>query len=302
MSLVTRSTYRPNVRLGNWFEDICLEEEKIQNFIKLRESGELMVEKTRRLFENFHKEITLEAPKETIRFGGIVQLMPVHMRICNAPKSAQSHLALSVTINERVVRRSQKINDECDLTIAPSVKPCVRNSFRIVTCEDTKDQTDDTLREDELLKYGQPFRLECIQSNSEEESLLLYTTQKSWDLTSMIRSTHESRKFGEINLPLGLCLKKNCGPGKPIPMGYTNWICKHVDPHKRFETEGTPLPSNEPLVITHMATNRNLAAENIMIHTLFGPEFLVSVQNYKNIYNRETWQNIWMISNGHQLK
>lgn len=60
--------------------------------------------------------------------------------------------------------------------------------------------------------------------------------------------------------------------------------------------------SNEPLVITHVATNRNLAAENVVIQTLFGPEFLVSVQNYKNIYKRETWQNIWMISNGHQFK
>lgn len=29
--------------------------------------------------------------------------------------------------------------------------------------------------------------------------------------------------------------------------------------------------SNKPLVITHAATNRNLAAENVVIQTLFGP-------------------------------
>jgi len=54
------------------------------------------------------------------------------------------------------------------------------------------------------------------------------------------------------------------------------------------------------LVIVHGTTNRNLAAENVLIQTLFGPEFLVSVQNYRNIYKHEIWKNVWMISNGHQ--
>lgn len=53
------------------------------------------------------------------------------------------------------------------------------------------------------------------------------------------------------------------------------------------------------MVIVHAATNRSLAAENIVIQTLFGPEFLVSVQNYRNVFKREIWKNVWMISNGH---
>ncbi|XP_013117810.2 cilia- and flagella-associated protein 161 [Stomoxys calcitrans] len=301
MSLVTRSTYRPVVRLGNWYEDICLEEEKLQTFLSLRERGELMVEKTRRLYENFHKEIQLSTPRDTISFGDIVQLLPVHMQICNNSRNAKNSPALSVSINERVVRRSQQMNEECDLTLAPSVRPCIRNSFRIVSIAGDGWEDNSALRipKEELLKYGQPFRLQCLGGG---EPLLLYSSQKSWDLTSPIHSNYESRKFGEINLTLGLCAKKNCGPGKFVPLAYTHWYCQHLDPHKRFETEGNPLPSNQPLVITHMATNRNLAAENLKIHTLFGTEFVVCVQNYKNIFKRETWQNIWMISNGHQIK
>ncbi|KAI9582921.1 cilia- and flagella-associated protein 161 [Glossina fuscipes] len=284
--------YRPVVRIGNWFEDICLETDKIVQFKLSRDRGELLVEKTRHLFDNFHKEINLEAPKENIRFGAVVQLMPVDLHVCEY-SSSDIHPALSVIINERVVRHSQKINDECELTIAPSVKPCVRNSFRIVS-GDEKD------RENELLKYGQQFRLECVET--EDDPLMLFSAPKSSGLSTMIHTTFDSRKFGEVNLPLGLCYKRNCGPGKEIPMAFTNWYCQHIDPHKRFETDGTPLPSNKPLVITHLATNRNLAAENVVIQTLFGPEFLVSVQNYKNVYKRETWKNIWMISNGHQFK
>ncbi|XP_061398839.1 cilia- and flagella-associated protein 161-like [Musca vetustissima] len=153
-----------------------------------------------------------------------------------------------------------------------------------------------------VLKYGQPFRLQCVDDPTGKDPLMLYTAPKSWDLTSIIPNSFDTRKYGEINLTLGLCSRKNCGPGKQIPAAYTHWYCQHIDPHKRFETEGTPLPSNEPLVITHMATNRNLAAENTVIQTLFGPEFLVSVQNYRNIFKRETWQNLWIISNGHQCK
>lgn len=167
-------------------------------FRSLRDRGQLLVEKTRRLFDNFHKEIELEAPKENIRFGAIVQLMPLRMHICEET-SNDVHPALSVIINERVVRHSQKINDECELTIAPSVKPCVRNSFRIIS-GDEKDRTN------ELLKYGQPFRLECVET--QDEPLLLFSTPKSADLSTIIHTTFESRKFGEINLPLGLCLKK----------------------------------------------------------------------------------------------
>lgn len=139
----------------------------------------------------------MEAPKENVRFGAVVQLMPVDLRICEYT-SSDVHPALSVIINERVVRHSQNINDECELTIAPSIKPCVRNSFRIVS-------GDDTNRENELLKYGQQFRLECV--GSEDDSLLLYSAPKLSNLSTMIRTTFDSHKFGEINLALGLCYK-----------------------------------------------------------------------------------------------
>ncbi|KAM7342773.1 cilia- and flagella-associated protein 161 [Cochliomyia hominivorax] len=292
MSLVSFPRYQPVVRLGNWFEDLCLEQDKINIFKNLRDTGELLVEKSRRLYDYLHKEIILEAPKENIRFGAIVQLMPCNFNICEY-ETTDVHPALSIVVNEHVVRHSQRLNEECELTIAPSVKTCVRNSFRIIS-SDAKERTN------ELLKYGQQFRLECVENDG--DSLLLYSVQKSPDLNSMITSTFSSRKHGELNLKLGLCWKRNCGPGKLIPSAYTNWFCQHLDPMQRFESYGTPLPSNMPLVITHAATNRNLAAENVVIQTLFGPEFLVSVQNYKNIFKRETWKNIWMISNGHQFK
>ncbi|EDW72030.1 uncharacterized protein Dwil_GK10655 [Drosophila willistoni] len=281
--------FRPVVRIGNWFEDHCLEQEKIKHFKKMRDKGELLVEKARTLFDNFHKEIVLAAPKETVIFGAVVQLMPIHLDIENMDTSDLKP-ALSVLINERVVRSSQSINDDCELSVAPSGRPCVRNSFRIIS-------GDDTDRTGEHIKFGQRFRLECLET--ENDPIWLYSAPKQCNLFQSISTTFNSHKHGELNLPLGLVHRSKCGCPGDVPKAYTNWFCINRDPLKRFETDGMPLPSNAPLVIVHAATNKNLAAENVAIQTLFGPEFLVSVQNYRNVFKREIWKNVWMISNGH---
>ncbi|XP_037713441.1 cilia- and flagella-associated protein 161 [Drosophila subpulchrella] len=283
--------FQPSVRIGNWVEENCLEEDKIVNFKKQRDRGELLVEKARTLYDNFHKEVVLAAPKQTIIFGAIVQLMPIYMNISDMDTS-DLNAALSVVINEKVVRKSQSINEDCELTVAPSKRPCVRNSFKIVS-GDGRDRTG------ENIKYGQRFQLQCMAS--EQDPIVLYSGPKRCNLQQGVNATYLSHKNGELNLNLGLVhrTKINC-PDNDIPLAYTNWFCRHVDPKQRFESEGEDIPSNTPLVIVHGTTNRNLAAENVLIQTLFGPEFLVSVQNYRNIYKHEIWKNVWMISNGHQ--
>lgn len=260
------------------------------SFRKMRDRGELLVEKARTLFDNFQKEVQLAAPKHDITIGATIQLMPIYMNIQDMDTS-ELQPALSVVINEYAIRFCQTINEDCELTVAPSERPCVRNSFRIVS-------GDDQDRSGEKLKYGQRFRLECIAPS--DDPILLYSAPKRNNLSQAINTTFNSSKYGEINLPLGLVHRsKVLCPDGDIPSAFTNWFCMHVDPCKRFESEGETVPSNAPLVIVHSATNRNLAAENVVTQTLFGPEFLVSVQNYRNVFKREIWKNVWMISNGH---
>ncbi|KAH8337979.1 hypothetical protein KR067_012634 [Drosophila pandora] len=283
--------YQPSVRIGNWVEENCLEEDKLVNFKSRRDRGELLVEKARTLYDNFHKEIVLAAPKENVLFGAVVQLMPIVMNIMDLD-SDDLNAALSVVINEKEVRHTQTISEDCELSVAPSRRPCARNSFRIVSGDD-HDRTGETI------KYGQKFRMQCMASES--DPIMVYSGPKRCDLQQGVNATYLSRKHGEENLNLGLVNLSKCScPDSEVPIAYTNWFCRHVDPKKRFESEGEDIPSNSPLVIVHSTTNRNLAAENVLIQTLFGPEFLVSVQNYRNIFKHEIWKNVWMISNGHQ--
>ncbi|KAH8309061.1 hypothetical protein KR059_005517 [Drosophila kikkawai] len=282
--------FQPSVRIGNWLEDTCLEEDKIVNFKIQHDKGELLVVKARKLFDNFLKPIVLAAPKQNIIFGDVVQLMPFTMGI-EGLNSSDFNPALSLVLNEKLVYRSQTINEDCELSVAASGHPCVRNSFRIVSGDD-RDRTGQNI------KYGQRFQLQCM--SDEEDPIVLYSGPKRCNLQQGINASYMSHNHGELNLNLGLVQRSKCScPNTDVPMAYTNWFCIHVNPKLRFESEGEDIPSNSPLVIVHATTNRNLAAENVMVPTLFGTEFLVSVQNYRNIFKYETWKNVWIISNGH---
>jgi len=153
-----------------------------------------LVEKARTLFDNFQKEVQLAAPKHDIMIGAVIQLMPIYMNILDMDTS-ELHPALSVVINEHAIRSSQTINENCELTVAPSERPCVRNSFRIVS-GDEQDRTG------ERLKYGQRFRLECVESP--DDPILLYSAPKLSNLSQSITTSFNSQKHGEVNLPLGL--------------------------------------------------------------------------------------------------
>ncbi|XP_055906882.1 cilia- and flagella-associated protein 161 isoform X2 [Eupeodes corollae] len=271
--------YGRNVRIGNWYEDFSLEEDEIKTFLRKRHKSELLIQKTRLLFVNFHAKVDIDSSPNHIRFGAVVQLLSC-MKSCPDNSDPNFPSALSVIINEQVVRKSRlKINDLCELTVAPSVQPCVRNTFKIMSA-DNRD------RNGEPLRFGEHFIIQCV--DAEEQPLLLLSMQKSANLTYMAQTTFESCKRGEINLSVALCLKKNIGPGKDIPYAYSKWRCYHSDPNKRFETEGQPVPKNCPLIITHLATNRNLSTENILI------------QNYIDFSRRLSPKNLWIISIGNK--
>ena len=42
-------TYNPSVRVGNWNEDLCLEEDLLKDFLEKKESGELLIYKSNNL-------------------------------------------------------------------------------------------------------------------------------------------------------------------------------------------------------------------------------------------------------------
>eukprot|EP00063_Salmo_salar_P051087 XP_014025922.1 PREDICTED: uncharacterized protein C15orf26 homolog isoform X2 [Salmo salar] len=60
-------TYRPNVRVGNWREDVTLEEDTLKDFLERKERGELMVQKTGFLKQNILKQLYLTSDHKTFQ-------------------------------------------------------------------------------------------------------------------------------------------------------------------------------------------------------------------------------------------
>merc|ERR1712136_367242 len=69
-------TYNPSVRVGNWNEDICLEEDLLKDFLGKKERGELLIQKTNNLLSTILKEVSLSVSTDGfIHFGDTCMLV-----------------------------------------------------------------------------------------------------------------------------------------------------------------------------------------------------------------------------------
>ena len=53
-------TYNPSVRVGNWIEDLCLEEDLLKDFLSKKDNGELMIQKTHNFLNTVLKKVLQE--------------------------------------------------------------------------------------------------------------------------------------------------------------------------------------------------------------------------------------------------
>lgn len=150
-------------------------------------------------------------------------------------------LALSVVVNDQKINECQYINEDCDISIAPSYKACIRNSFKICSADAQN-------RERQFLKYGQDFYLECLETDG--LPLILYSSPKNVG-TLDGGSNYTFKTHGEVHQTLGLTKRfHNCFEFAemkvPESPSYCRWKCLHIQPNIRPETEGDSVP-----VISH---------------------------------------------------
>ncbi|XP_019912238.2 cilia- and flagella-associated protein 161 isoform X4 [Esox lucius] len=60
-------TYRPNVRVGNWREDVTLEEDSLKDFLERKERGELTVQKNVFIKQSILEQVHLSASQGVIQ-------------------------------------------------------------------------------------------------------------------------------------------------------------------------------------------------------------------------------------------
>ncbi|XP_061451690.1 cilia- and flagella-associated protein 161 [Rhineura floridana] len=266
--------YSPGVLIGNWNEDVCLEEELLKDFLYKRERGELLIQRSKKLKENLLKKEQLSISKDGfIHFGDTVLLVSLENSRSPAEKEhgVTGNLSLAVNPSDMLVHTATELTAPCGLSAVKSVAPIGRNAFRIISTEGQS--------MGETVRFGQNFGLG--------------TTGGFPDRMLFLASDHKSF--------INMAKKSSCQPAfLTDELSYlASWQATFLDPQFRMEYEGFPVPANTKILIIHSHTNQGLAVpRTFWIRTYFGKEYEVNCHTYLDTHRAEEDKNHWVMVTG----
>ncbi|XP_007943362.1 cilia- and flagella-associated protein 161 [Orycteropus afer afer] len=149
---MAQNLYGPRVRMGNWNEDVYLEEELMKDFLEKRDKGELLIQRNRRLKGILLKQMQLSVSEDGyIHYGDKVLLVnPDHPEL-DAELFLAGDLSLCMTPDEIKAHLSDELEIPCGLSAAQTKNPVGRNTFMILSV--------DRNAIGQVLRYGEDFCL-----------------------------------------------------------------------------------------------------------------------------------------------
>uniref|UniRef100_H0WQN9 Cilia and flagella associated protein 161 n=1 Tax=Otolemur garnettii TaxID=30611 RepID=H0WQN9_OTOGA len=268
---MAQNLYGPRVRMGNWNEDIYLEEENMKDFLEKRDKGQLLIQKSRRLKNNLLRPMQLSVSQDGyIHYGDKVMLVNPHYSETEVGVSLSGDLSLCMTPDEVQAHLSDELELPCGLSAVPTKIPVSRNTFIIFSDSLDTDATG------QVLWYGQYF---CLGITGGFENKMLFLSS---DHRTLLKSSKKSW-LQEVYLTDEVSYR-NC------------WQAALPDPQLRLEHEGLPVPANAKILINHCHTNRGLAVHrHLFLSTYFGKEVEVVAHTYLDSHKVEKPKNHWML-------
>ncbi|XP_068128579.1 cilia- and flagella-associated protein 161 [Hyperolius riggenbachi] len=265
--------FTSSVRVGNWNEDVSLDEDLLKDFLEKREKGELLLQKS----SNFKKKVLQKAELSVskdglLHFGDVVMLLNPENNepSLSNPSPVDGNYTLSVNPDESALNLKSHLTAPCGVSGSSNVKPCARNAFIITSVDGS--------RQGEPLHYGQNF----VMRTTDDFMGHLYLAS---DQKTFLKSSKKSH-LQEVSLADELSYE-SC------------WQIVYLDPQLRMEHEGLPVPANTKLLIVHSKTNRCLAVlRKYILWTLFGKECEITAHTYLNGHKAEENENHWIIVTG----
>lgn len=228
--------FQHHVRLGNWSEDMELEEIKLKDYLKRKETGNLMVTaKQRQLEESLQSAEVTPSPDGLLHFGQAVMLL-----------NHQSRAFMSANPFEAVPKSAEAFM----LTSSTNGNACVRNVF-VLERADERDGFDD-----DVIHYGQCFRCRLEPFSRIREPAYMHS-----ELVTALAAAKFSRHQEVTAIT--------------EPNSETLWQIMYPDVSARLETESEPVEANSPICIRHVRTGSFLASDEIPYNNIFGTEFEV---------------------------
>lgn len=231
--------YNHVTRIGNWSEDQELEELRLKDYLKKKETGTLCVtQKQKQIAECMTADELSATPDGVIRFGNKVQLA-----------NHQSSGFLSVNPYDACT----KAHEAFMLTTSANGNPSVRNVFQIERVDADDDGFDPN---DDVVHYGQNVWLILAPFSKIQKPAFMHS-----ELVTALAAAKFSR-HQEVTAMVQ-------------PSGETKWQLLFPDVNARPEMEGEAVPAGSPLVVKHVQTGSFLASDQIPYQNLFGQEFEV---------------------------
>ncbi|XP_054756622.1 cilia- and flagella-associated protein 161-like [Lytechinus pictus] len=271
-------SYNPSVRVGNWNEDTCLEEDMVKDFLDKKDKGELLIQKAAQLKSTILKPCELSVSVDGyVHYGDTVVIMNLadadQVRTQPGVEPRQDNV-LSVAMSESKIHESMKFEGTCNASASRLIDPCVRNTFVITPVNNcTKPGT--------TLKYGEHFRLCTLPGVG--GNLYMQSDRASFH-TSAEKSRLQKVTFVEESQSPYL----------------TEWRILPFNPQIRMESEGYEVPVNQKIVFNHCKTNQSLCViSGMTTRTPFGRDYEVVAHTDLDSHKAEKDVNHWIIKTGH---
>ncbi|KAF3688861.1 Cilia- and flagella-associated protein 161 [Channa argus] len=257
------NTYRKNVKIGNWNDELFLYEDAKKEFLEKKQRGELTSQKVDFLKENILRPVKLSVTKDGgLHFGDVVMLVNM---------GGENRKCSSVSINADIKGLTKTfppgIQAPCGISGGRGLQPCTRNAFIITSVDGSP--------EGSPLHFEQSF---ALKTTSDFASGLYLTS----DIQSFQKCAKKSR-LQEVNLVDSSSF-------------LSWWRIKYLDPQERLENEGLPVPANEKVLIVHCKTNNALAVlGDHVLWTTYGNEYEVTSHTFLDTHKAEQDNNHWML-------
>ena len=239
--------YSVKTKIGNWYEDMVMDETKFKDYIRLKESNNLMVAKKENKYANLLKKIPLEPFEGVLTTGHYFML-----------RNHKTNGFMVLDIDDK--------NINYDAAFAVTTSPlmtfsCPRSMFKFEKYDPIKHFN--CLPEQQSVSqvcFHDKIRIVC-HPDAYESPLYLFSPLISPFNYSRFSRNQEVLISSEENF-------FNC------------WTIEHIDPSKRLEVQGQPVPSSEPFLIRHDQTGKLLSSDLIDYFNDFGHEYEMCCNNY----------------------
>lgn len=235
--------YSSKTKIGNWYEDMVLDEMKFKDYLRSKENNQLLVTKKESGYATMLSKVELTPFRDVLMTGNYFML-----------KNMRTNGFLVINMDDP----EENFKAAFQVTTSPMMSfACPRSTFKF-----------EKYSPDRHYHYNpepQPPTPVCYH---EKVCLITYPT------------TYESPLYLFSPLISPLATSKVTRSQEVLVSAeesfFNCWTVEHIDPNRRLEVQGQPVPANEPFLLRHDQTGKLLSSDLVN----YGSEYEVRANNY----------------------